>query len=73
MQLDQVSLHAVEFIQALSADLREISTGGGLANDAAAKLLAWDGNCCESSVPAAIFHVFHQRLLVNLIARRTRR
>lgn len=66
-QLDQVSLHAVELIQALSADLREISTDSGLAREAAARLLAWDGNCAASSVPAAIFHVFHQRLLTNLL------
>jgi penicillin amidase len=67
IQLDLVSLHAVELIQALSADLRGISTDNSLAHDAAAKLLAWDGNCCASSVPAAIFHVFHQRLLANLL------
>ena len=30
-------------------------------------MLAWDGNCAASSVPAAIFHVFHQRLLANLL------
>lgn len=38
-----------------------------MAQDAALKLLAWDGNCTASSVPAAIFHVFHQRLLANLL------
>jgi penicillin amidase len=66
LQLDQISLHAAELIQTLAADLRAIPGDDGLLHDAAAKLLAWDGNCAATSVPAAIFHVFHQRLLANL-------
>ena len=67
LQLDQVSLHAVELIQALSADLRAVPDREGISNDAVAKLLAWDGNCTASSIPAAIFHVFHRHLLANLL------
>jgi penicillin amidase len=67
LQLDQISLHAAELIQTLAADLRAIPGDDGLLHDAAAKLLAWDGNCAATSVPAAIFHVFHQRLLANLL------
>jgi len=36
--------------------------------DAVARLLAWDGNCSEHSVEASIFHVFHHRLLANLLS-----
>ena len=67
LQLDQLTLHAVELIQTLSDDLRAISNDDESVTSAAAKLLAWDGNCAASSVPAAIFHVFHQRLLKNLL------
>ena len=67
LQLDQVSLHAVELIQALSGDLRAVADRGGIINDAVARLLAWDGDCTAASIPAAIFHVFHQRLLANLL------
>ena len=67
LQLDQLSLHAVELIQALSADLQAISTEDQTVNCAAVQLLTWDGNCAAASAPAAIFHVFHQRLLANLL------
>ncbi|MGZ8520613.1 MAG: penicillin acylase family protein [Candidatus Binatia bacterium] len=67
LQLDQVSLHAVELIQALSADLRAVADRGGITSHAVAKLLAWDGDCTAASIPAAIFHVFHQHLLANLL------
>ena len=68
LQLDQVSLHAVELIRTLSDDLRAIPGEGCLLDDAVARLLAWDGNCAAAQVPAAIFHVFHQRLLANLLS-----
>ena len=67
LQLDQLSLHAMELIQTLAADLRAIPSDGALIDGAVAKLLTWDGNCAAASVPAAIFHVFHQRLLANLL------
>ena len=67
LQLDQVSLHAVELIQALNADLRAVPDRGGIVNHAVAKLLAWDGDCTAASIPATIFHVFHQHLLANLL------
>ena len=67
LQLDQLSLHAVELLETLSSDLQAISTGDETLERVAAKLLAWDGDCTPASVPAAIFHVFHQRLLKNLL------
>lgn len=67
LQLDQRSLHAVELIQALGADLRAIGTSDALIDSAVGQLLAWDGDCAPASVAAAIFHVYHHRLLANLL------
>jgi penicillin amidase len=46
LQLDQLSLHAVELLQTLSADLRAVATNSAAASDIVNKLLAWDGTCC---------------------------
>jgi penicillin amidase len=67
IQQDEISLHAVDLIAALKPDLGKVPDDDALAKNAAAKLLAWDGNCTENSVEAAIFHVFHHRLLANLL------
>jgi penicillin amidase len=67
-QLDQLSLHAVELLETLGTDLRAISHDDNSIDYVVARLLAWDGNCAPSSVPAAIFHAFHQRLLKNLLS-----
>jgi penicillin amidase len=67
MQLDDLSLHAKEFIQMLRDDLTDLIRDDGIIQEAAKRLLTWDGKCSEHSVEAAIFHVFHHRLLVNLL------
>jgi len=68
MQLDQISLHAEEFIDMLKVDIAAVADDKSSIAQAAARLLAWDGDCSEQSVAASIFHVFHHRLLVNLLS-----
>ncbi len=68
MQLDDVSLHASALIAVLRDDLEHAACEDGGLGDAANALLAWDGNCASGSAAAAIFHVFHHRLLINLLA-----
>ena len=67
MQSDVISLHGRQLIDSLKSDLQEIPPGSSVAEIAAAKLLGWDGSCSEDSVEAAMFHVFHQRLMANLL------
>ncbi|MGH7873217.1 MAG: penicillin acylase family protein, partial [Candidatus Binatia bacterium] len=68
IQLDRVSLHARGVIETLRDDLCAISEdSNSLVPEAARHLLQWDGDCSEFSVSAAIFHVFHHRLLSNLL------
>jgi penicillin amidase len=66
MQSDLVSLHAIELIQSLKADLEQASALPEL-RPSADLLLRWNGHCGAESVTAAIFHVFHHRLMVNLL------
>jgi penicillin amidase len=66
-QLDTVSLHARELIAALSGDLERLENDDPALKTAVDLLLAWDGNCDASSVAACVFHVFHHRLLSNLL------
>jgi penicillin amidase len=68
IQLDNVSLHAKELIATLKDDLAQNSEVNRTAKTAAHCLLSWDGSCANTSVAAAIFHVFHHRLLVNLFS-----
>ncbi|MGH7816637.1 MAG: penicillin acylase family protein, partial [Candidatus Binatia bacterium] len=72
MQLDDTSLHAKEFIEMLKDDIAAVANNESDVEshvaDAKARLLAWDGQCSEQSIEAAIFHVFHHRLLVNLLS-----
>lgn len=67
IQLDDLSLHARELIEALSVDLARLADQDETVKDAATRLLSWDGKCGEHSVEAAIFHVFHHQLLANLL------
>ena len=67
IQLDDVSLHAKELIAALKDELAQDFGSHPTLTKAVNYLLAWDGSCAEGSVEAAIFHVFHHRLLVNLL------
>ncbi len=68
MHLDDVSLHAKELIVTLRSELAQMSDDNPAVKDAVGYLLAWDGRCGVMSVAAAIFHVFHHRLLFNLLA-----
>lgn len=68
LQLDDISLHARELIAVLKADLAQISDPDPVVKNAVDRLLSWDGGCATSSVEAAIFHVFHHRLLNNLLS-----
>ncbi len=67
LQNDCVSLHAMELIQALKNDLLQISEEKKVLKAAANRLISWDGTCDAASIEPAIFHVFHHRLLANLL------
>ena len=67
IQLDSVSLHAQETIEALKTEISSIPRGDARVAEAVDRLLSWDGRCEETSVEAAIFHVFHHRLMANLL------
>lgn len=67
IQLDDLSLHAKELIEVLSEDIARLADQDETGKEAASRLLSWDGKCGEHSVEAAIFHVFHHRLLANLL------
>jgi penicillin amidase len=66
MQNDFVSLYAMELIDTLKSDLAQVSGEKGQHKAVADQLMRWEGTCDEKSVAAAIFHVFHHRLMVNL-------
>jgi len=66
-QLDTMSLHAKELIAMLKSEISAVRRENTTVDEAASRLIAWHGDCCEVSVEAAIFHVFHHRLLVNLL------
>lgn len=67
MQFDVVSLHAKDLLAALQAEVKKISAEDSVVKKAVDHLLSWDGRCAETSVAAGIFHVFHHRLLANLL------
>ena len=67
IQLDHCSLHARELIGTLKDELALNSAADSSLTNAVDTLLTWDGDCAERSVAASIFHVFHHRLLVNLL------
>ncbi|MBM4299711.1 MAG: penicillin acylase family protein, partial [Deltaproteobacteria bacterium] len=66
-QLDAVSLHGRELRDKLRDDIAAVGAGEPALSTMVARLLAWDGDCAEHSVEAAIFHHFHHRLLVKLL------
>jgi penicillin amidase len=67
IQLDLVSRQAQETIEALRADLSSIRQKDARTEEAVDRLLSWDGRCEARSVETAIFHVFHYRLMANLL------
>jgi penicillin amidase len=67
IQSDTVSLHARELLQLLAADLNDAAAAQPKYSAAVRELLEWDGDCHEKSTPAGLFHVFHHRLITNLL------
>jgi penicillin G amidase len=67
IQLDLISLHARELIDNLRADLGQVAENDPALRAAADSLLGWDGKCNEDSLPSVVFHVFHHRLMENLL------
>ncbi|MBI2986844.1 MAG: penicillin acylase family protein [Deltaproteobacteria bacterium] len=68
IQQDVVSVHARELIAVLKTELEQIARKGPPLKEVAEKLFQWDGDCSKSSLEATLFHAFHQRLMVNLLA-----
>ncbi len=67
IQMDSVSRHSQETIEVLKTDLSSIRREDSRVGEAVDRLLSWDGRCEERSVEAAIFHVFHHRLMASLL------
>ena len=67
MQMDTLSLLGRELIDELKSDLGNLSEDDPTVKEAATRLLRWNGQCHEDSVEAALFHVFHHRLMANLL------
>jgi len=67
IQSDLVSLHATELIEILKVDFAQFPEENLRLKTVADRLIRWDGACDEKSVESAIFHVFHHRLITNLL------
>lgn len=67
IQMDTLSLHAQETVQTLSEDLTRAAELHPELADMVARLLTWDGNCQAQSVEASLFHVWHHRMMANLL------
>jgi penicillin amidase len=67
LQGDLISLHAKELIRALKTDLQQASIAFPDLSEIANRMLRWDGSCGAESTEAALFHVFHHRLMANLL------
>ena len=67
IQKDTLSLHALELVQQLTADLKQAALTEPKLSALVRNLLDWDGICHEQSMEAALFHVFHHRLISNLL------
>ena len=67
IQLDLISFHARELIDSLRADLTQIAANDPQLRVATDSLLCWDGKCDEDSLPSVVFHIFHHRMITNLL------
>ena len=67
IQMDTVSLHAKELLDALRTDLQQLAGESIQMKPIVERLMTWDGECEENSAGSTIFHFFHQRLLANLL------
>ncbi|MBI2358666.1 MAG: penicillin acylase family protein, partial [Deltaproteobacteria bacterium] len=68
IQRDVISNHANEVLAHLRDDLLAISRDEPALLPVIEILLAWNGSCSEDSVAAAIYHVLHRCLILNLLA-----
>jgi penicillin amidase len=67
IQTDTLSLHATELLSGLKTDLQRFGEESMQIKSIVDRLLTWDGISHEESVASTIFHLFHQRLLANLL------
>jgi penicillin amidase len=67
IQLDVISTLARSMVAAMREDLQQIALKETALAEVVRSLLAWDGSCSERSYEAALFHVFYQRLMVNIL------
>ncbi len=67
MQEDVVSLQAKRLIEVQHNDLEAIVHRTPHLSPIVSKLMHWDGHCGSKSSEAALYHVFYQRLMVNLL------
>jgi len=67
IQTDVVSVQAKELIEVLQTDLEEIARKDDSLRTAVNRLIQWGGNSLADSQEAALYHVFHQCLVVNLL------
>jgi penicillin amidase len=67
MQKDVVSVQASSMFQELRADIETAMRTYRSLKGPGERLIRWDGNCSENSPEASLSHVFHQRLMANLL------
>ncbi|MFQ5851739.1 MAG: penicillin acylase family protein [Candidatus Binatia bacterium] len=67
IQTDVVSVQAKGLIAILRADLEETARKDISLRKAIERLTQWDGNCRAGSPEAALYHIFYQRLMINLL------
>ena len=67
IQSDTVSVQGRELIRGLRVDLEAIAAKRTTLRKVVEKLIQWEGDCSENSAEAALFHVFYQRMMYNLL------
>jgi penicillin amidase len=67
MQNDVVSVQARSMIEELTADIEKAAQGDRSLKLPGERLIRWDGQCSENSSESSLFHVFHQRLMANIL------
>jgi penicillin amidase len=67
MQKDVVSLQAKSMIEELRTDIEKATRTDRTLKGPGERLIHWDGKCSANSPEASLSHVFHQRLMANLL------
>ena len=67
IQQDIVSTLALTTLAVLKEDLEQAAVKDATLAENVQSLLTWDGRCSASDAAAALFHVFHQRLMINIL------